>query len=215
MNNHIMLDLETLGTSRNSVIVSIGAVRFDPNDTSVGVRYFTAQFDADGMALQQRMGMTIDAATVAWWMRQGAAARQLFTNPTSVEDPVDALSKFAEFYNEVPDTRLWACGTDLDNSLLSDMYKAFSLPVPWRYSVSRDYRTMREIPGAPKLLDRHGVEHDALDDAITQMKHLQEIYTWQRSLLSASQAAQEQARILPHVSSQRGAAGISTPSQTR
>lgn len=180
MNDHIMLDLETLGTGRNSVILSIGAIRFDPYaDTALECEPFYVEFDKHGLALQQRMGLNIDARTVEWWMRQSVLARRVF-EPAFPKDPVQALQDFAEYVEQVPKTKIWGNGADFDNVLLGDMYEAFSVVRPWSYSRNRCFRTLKGLPGAPKLLHRYGVQHNGRDDAITQAQHLQEIYKWLR-----------------------------------
>lgn len=180
MNNHIMLDLETLGTGRNSVILSIGAVRFDPFIPRTAQAFdgtFYAEFGSDSLVLQQRLGLEINAATVEWWMRQSVLAKRVFKNGV-VDDPADALLRFTEFVNYTPRTKIWGNGSDFDNLLLGDMYDALSIKRPWSYSNNRCYRTMKNLPGGPSPSADGGVAHHALDDALRQAKHLVDIYQW-------------------------------------
>ncbi len=180
-NNHVMLDLETLDSATSAVVLSIGAVRFDPFNTgSTGVdARFYVEFDVDGLQLQQRMGRTTSAKTIAWWMSQGAMAKQVFV-PKFPKDPVHALGQFDDFLNVIPETKLWGNGADFDNLIIGSMYDSFSLKRPWSYGKNRCYRTLKSLPGAPALLIREGTEHNAYDDALTQAKHLQQIYAWLR-----------------------------------
>lgn len=183
MNNHIMLDLETLGTGRNSVILSIGAVRFDPFIPRTAQAFdgtFYAEFGSDSLVLQQRLGLEINAATVEWWMRQSVLAKRVFKNGV-VNDPVDTLARFSDFVAVSPEPWMWGNGADFDNMLLGDMYDAFSLKRSWSYGQNRCYRTMKNLPGAPVNLHIKGVAHNALDDAIRQAKHLADIYQWLRT----------------------------------
>lgn len=189
-----MLDLETLGTGRNSVILSIGAVYFNPYEISkgpIGPRFYL-EFGAESLALQQQMGMKIDAATVVWWMRQNAMAKTVFKDGVGA-DPVFALGAFSEFINYERNTCIWGNGSDFDNLLLGDMYDAFSIKRPWSYSKNRCYRTMKNLYGVPGIQERTGVQHNALDDAVTQALHLQEIFNWlqSRSLGSPEKLALE------------------------
>lgn len=216
MNNHVMLDLETLGTNRNSVILSIGAVRFDPHVISkdpIGPRFY-AEFGAESLVLQQRMGMQINAATVVWWMRQNAAAKTVFQDGIGT-DPVEALEGFSTFINEVPHTYIWGNGSDFDNLLLGDMYDAFSIKRPWSYSKNRCYRTMKNLYGVPGIQERTGVQHNALDDAVTQALHLQEIFNWLQSRSLGSPAKPALVKTPPPASSSQHAADTSTPSLTQ
>ena len=70
--NHIMVDIETLDTVQSAVVLSIGAVAFDPHTKELGEKFYV-EFTTDLQA-QQRLGRTISADTVTWWMQQGAAA---------------------------------------------------------------------------------------------------------------------------------------------
>lgn len=189
MNNHVMLDIETLGNRSTSLVTSIGAVRFWPH-VGTPMELFYVEFDAAGLALQQRMGMTTDPATILWWMQQDTAARLTVSNPRHVNDPVTALEDLRVFINKVPDTCVWGNGAAFDNTILGNMYDAFSLPRAWSHKYDRCYRTMRYLEDAPEQKP-YGTLHNALDDAIRQAKHLQEIFTWLHRLSLASLAEHE------------------------
>lgn len=74
----VMIDLETLGTAPGSAIVAIGAVAFDPASRELGAPA-TCRITA---ASCQHFGLTIDADTVEWWLKQSDAARsELLTEP--------------------------------------------------------------------------------------------------------------------------------------
>ena len=63
---------------------------------------------------------------------------------------------------------------DFDNIILGSLYDAFGLRKPWSYSRYRTVKNLGIGPRTPKV--REGVHHNALDDAITQARHLQEIF---------------------------------------
>ena len=70
----IMLDLETLATSPDSVILTFGAIKFDPFDPSkvldTGL-YFRINVDE-----QIALGRHVDEGTVAWWGTQNEQVRE-------------------------------------------------------------------------------------------------------------------------------------------
>lgn len=178
---HIMLDLETLDTASSAVVISIGAVAFDPRTNALGDKFYVEL--TDDIARQQAHGRTIAIDTVRWWMRQDALAKRVFSMspPDGVEraNTLDALSRFGLFVatNGARDAELWGNGADFDNIILGNLYDAFGLRKPWSYSRNRCYRTMKNLgigPRRPQV--REGVHHNALDDAITQAVHLQEIF---------------------------------------
>lgn len=165
--NNVMLDLETLGSSPGSVIVSIGAVRFS-REEEVGDRFYRTVDPASC----QRRGLTIDAKNVLWWLGQSEDARR---EVAKAQVPIEvALLDFSEFLGE--DARVWGNGATFDNVLLSEAYKAADLRRPWSHKGDRCYRTIKNLFGiglAPA--PRPAVEHNALDDAISQATHLIEM----------------------------------------
>ena len=178
---HIMLDLETLDTTSSAVVISIGAVAFDPETNALGDKFYVEL--TDDIAAQQARGRTISGDTVRWWMQQDALAKRVFSvpPPDGVErvNTFKALSRFGLFVaaNGARDVELWGNGVDFDNIILGSLYDAFGLNKPWSYSRNRCYRTMKNIgigPRKPQV--REGVPHNALDDAITQAANLQEIF---------------------------------------
>ena len=62
--HHVMLDLETLGTSSNAAIIVVGAIFFDPKTGKTGVPFYQIV-----KGPQDNNGI-IDADTVLWWMAQ-------------------------------------------------------------------------------------------------------------------------------------------------
>jgi hypothetical protein len=179
--NHIMLDLETLDTVSSAVVISIGAVAFDPYTNELGDKFYVEL--TDDVSGQQKHGRTISGDTVRWWMQQDVLAKRVFADPPpdGVErvSTLEALSRFGLFVaaNGDRDVELWGNGADFDNIILGSLYDAFGLRKPWSYSRNRCYRTMKNIgigPRKPRV--REGVHHNALDDAITQATHLQEIF---------------------------------------
>ena len=65
---NLMFDIETLGTKRNSAVLSIGAVLF--NQQAI-ISQFYVNID---LASNVQNARTIDSDTFYWWMAQSAAA---------------------------------------------------------------------------------------------------------------------------------------------
>lgn len=174
----IMLDLETLDTSPSALVVSIGAVAFDPMNPVLGDEFYLELSD---LRIQQVVGnRTISADTVSWWMQQDAMAKQVFA-PCAPDHPVrartvDALEKFALFIgdNGGSEALIWGNGADFDNIILGSLYESFGFKKPWSYSRNRCFRTLKSLAPFVKVA-REGTHHNALDDAITQVRHLHAI----------------------------------------
>jgi len=176
MSTHIMLDLETMGTSPDAAIVAIGAVAFagglDPYGAAIGARFYCAVDLADAVAC----GGVIDAPTVAWWMRQSDAARAVLRpGGTGMHS---ALAQFAQWlHQQLPehatedDLRVWGNGADFDPVILGRAYRRCGMPSPWGPYTARCYRTLKALRPDVARPPRVGLHHHAADDAETQARH--------------------------------------------
>jgi hypothetical protein len=163
--NHVMLDLETLGTRPGSVIVAIGAVQFDAQDIlSEFYREINIQ---DSLSY----GFQIDGETLRWWFRQSKAAQAaiLSEHPASL---VDTLQDFALWIPK--DSKVWGNGAAFDNALLAEAYHKTGMAVPWKYKHDRCFRTMADRSSVPPMYE--GTAHHALDDARGQARRLMAIW---------------------------------------
>lgn len=166
----VMIDLETLDTRPSTVILSVGAVRFDLEQPDVIGDTFHVHIDIDTCLAA---GRTVSGSTLLWWLDQDDDARKKISCADRV--PLrDALLSLSTFIG--PKDRVWGNGAGFDNVILSDAYRSLNLEQPWRYWGDMCYRTLknlyRHVP-RPELV---GVAHDALDDAVFQARHLQLIY---------------------------------------
>lgn len=165
-NDPIMLDLETLGTGPNSVIIAVGAVKFDPSELSI-TDVFYEVVDRDSCVA---IGLEIDQDTVDWWAKQSTEARSAFNEPG--KPIIGTLGKFSTFCNK--DSVVWGCGSDFDNVILTSAYRKAGMKLPWQFFNNRCYRTMKNMYPTVKL-KRGGTHHNAIDDAASQAHHLMAI----------------------------------------
>lgn len=162
--NHIMLDIETLGTRPGSVILQVAAVKFDPITGAVGDSFCSSVPTSQ----QHRRGATRDEATNDWWLDdpERSAILQRITCPFGEVTVV--LNALANFVVDSNPPRLWASSPNFDMVLLEDLYRRFSVSVPWTYRQFRDLRTLIDLVGAERysdILPAPEGAHDALVDA--------------------------------------------------
>ena len=163
----IMLDIETLATSPDAVVLTFGAIKFDPFNPSIQMSagiYFRINVDE-----QIDLGRRVDQGTVAWWGTQSAEVREEAlgeTDRASLEDFTKALNKFV-----VGAARIWAQGPVFDIVILENLYRQIGKPAPWQYYSIRDSRTLLKALGD----DRKGgaLLHNALADAVSQAEAVQ------------------------------------------
>jgi hypothetical protein len=167
----VMLDLETLDNSPTSLILSIGACKFHRTGTGIVGTTFEVFIDLEDAA---RHGLTMSAGTVDWWLHpdRDAARAELMNNKRNRLPLKEALLRFHTWMSG--DRPVWGCGSDFDNLILSNAYKAADMKQPWSFWNNRCYRTMKSLHPGVKV-ERVGTHHSALQDAVTQALHLQAI----------------------------------------
>lgn len=162
--NHVMIDLETLGTTADSVILSIGAVKFDLDSGSISDDGFYSSISVDSNLDSKRR---VSEATLLWWLKQPAAAQQVFFEPKDHLE--DALIRFSEFFDHDNFT-VWSNGADFDIPMLTHAFGQFGLSLPWKFYNTRCFRTYKGLPGAKNIRFQTGVKHNAMADAYSQAK---------------------------------------------
>jgi DNA polymerase III epsilon subunit-like protein len=159
---NIMIDIETLGTTPGSLILSVGAVPFDERGVFTQDGFHMAISAASCTAA----GLTIDPSTVAWWMRQSDAARAA-AFPEVACTLGQVLYELQAWFARTQGERVWCHGATFDVPLLDAAYRAMSMTPPWAFYNVRCTRTLYELAGVSP--DRtKGTHHNALDDAIAQ-----------------------------------------------
>lgn len=194
--HHIMVDLETLDTEQSAVVLSVGLVAFDPMTKELGEKLYIELTDTTDD--QQTIGRTISSSTFKWWMQQGVLARRVFATmpqegayrPSSLPEALNAICGFFA-RNGGDKVQLWGNGADFDNVILGSLFDSMGLKKPWSYSRNRCFRTMKRLSGIMGNLkiqtpDFEGTPHNALDDAVHQAVHLQEIFACLARQSSAS-----------------------------
>lgn len=168
-----MLDIETLSTETEAVVISIGAVNFFPSHNQTGFEFYAVVSDPEAQVVK---GGHIGMDTVRWWMKQSEAAREVFNEGVGSKT-VDVLRSLKEWISADPrDIPIWANGAGFDFPVLKNLFKRFQMEVPWDFRNERCYRTAKYMgPTCPDPMYT-GTKHNALSDAIWQARKLMTIY---------------------------------------
>jgi len=172
MSIHVMLDLETAGSSADAAILTIGAVKFDAENFRV-----TDQFhQAIDPKTAYRYGGRFEPDTVLWWMssKQDEARKMLMAKLNDAQDFEGVLHGFSDWFG--PDSLpVWGNGATFDNVILRRAYERVGLPCPWNFWHDRCHRTVKSFAPDVKPSRRGLPEHDALADAKWQMLQLGDV----------------------------------------
>ena len=167
----VMLDLESLSTRPDAVILTLGAVKFDPYTPDHFGDTLYLRIDVD---TQIADGRYVEEDTIDWWGRQHPDVREEalgVTGRVSVMDTIKQLSKFL-----VGVKNIWAQGSVFDIGCLENFYRQYGVPAPWYYWQIRDSRTLFGVHGDPREKNKLDL-HNALADCVSQAQAVQEIYS--------------------------------------
>lgn len=173
----VMVDLETLGNTPGSAILSIGAVAFDPETGEIDDPGLYTVINVNSCVVA---GLRFDQDTLDWWAQQSDEARKVLKMAWSQGGSMrltDALHSFSRYVDRFGGSgaRVWGNGADFDNAMLSAAYKAAGIAPGWKFWNSRCFRTLKNL--YPKVtFERVGTHHNALDDAKTQAVHALRIF---------------------------------------
>lgn len=176
---HVMLDLETLGTTPDAAFFDIGAVAF----TIDGVIHdrFSRQIKMNSAV----EGRAVSGDTVVWWLGQSEEARQKITRTQSgAGDQMSGIGMALIDLSDWVEARkkahglagVWSNGATFDIPMLEHAFRQNGMDVPWPFWLTRDCRTVeamaKEIGVERSQCVRQGVHHSALDDAVYQAAYV-------------------------------------------
>ena len=172
-----MIDIETLGISPNSVVMTIGAIKFNRIDDIKSIEYMDSFYCRVSKESCLKLGLEINKETEEWWEKQSEEAKyEIFKNNKNRYDIKDALIKLTNFIGNCK--IIWANGITFDCIILENCYKKCNFDFPWKYYNLRDARTIYDI-GNVSLKDfssEKNQKHNALYDCYIQIKALKQAF---------------------------------------
>jgi len=160
MAKHLMVDLETLATTPNAAILTIGAVTFDPNSAKI-YNEFYRRVELESL---DALDTYIDDGTLEWWSKQDKAAQDEAFDPEGREPIQNVLGDFYKFC--MGSTRFWSHGAAFDIVILEYYFRKINKPFPWNFWDVRDTRTIFDLGMDPEMPQAN--KHNALEDARRQ-----------------------------------------------
>jgi DNA polymerase III epsilon subunit-like protein len=160
----IMLDIETLGTGYNSVVVQVAMVYFDRYTKQTGSA-FCMNIDPESCI---EYGLKTDKSTLDWWETQPKEVQEsVLTNGKPLPEVLNEIRKFIKYGSII-----W-CHATFDVPLLENAFKATNIVVPWKYTNVRDLRTIVDISGIDLKTYKWDEfkTHNALEDCCFQINY--------------------------------------------
>lgn len=179
---HVMIDIETLGTTQDSTILQIGAVGFAKDGMDPG-------FYADVTVEDQiAMSRKVDPFTLGWWLDRTSSEARLSVferrdiDKRSLLHSLVALNQYIKAYliddthNNTKHDKLWANSPAFDLAIIRNAMEMCEIKPVWQYWHEADVRTLKVIDGIMQgveikkipVMHEGLVMHNALDDAKNQ-----------------------------------------------
>jgi len=171
MAQHAMIDLETLGTKPDCVILTLGAIKFNPFTNEDPHSGIYQKIDIDE---QDTLGRTQDDSTIEWWGNQSASVQEeAFTEEGRI-----GLDKMTSEINKflVGVDVIWAQGPAFDIVILENLYQQLNKPIPWNFWQIRDSRTLFSLLKKDPRKSIQQEAHNALADCYYQALSVQTAY---------------------------------------
>jgi len=165
-----MLDIETLGTCPDCVVLTLGAVKFNPYTKEDIIGGIYCKPDVDDQIVRGRI---VREDTMQWWLDQAEAVRE---EALGMEDRIPVTQMLKELNRFlVGVNNIWAQGTVFDIGILEHLYKQYDMTPNWQYWQIADSRTLFKVHGDPRQKGKEGL-HNALEDCVSQAQAVQTIF---------------------------------------
>ena len=167
----VMMDIETMSTDSNAVVVSISCVEFDLETGEIGSKF------ERGLKLnpQVKAGGVVDMNTVMWWMEQSDEARAALTfyYRKPVKEVLMELNTWlGSLHDNIKDLKLWGNGATFDNVIVRNLCKRHDMELMVPFWCDNDVRTLVTLSGInTRDYEFTGVKHHGIDDCKHQIKY--------------------------------------------
>jgi len=169
----VSLDIESLSTQLDAVILSIAAVPFSTKKLEVYAEdAYSVQLD-----INSQIGRHVCSDTLAWWDKQNKDVRhEAMSGKTVITDALQGLYDWSE-KNKLLDSKWWAKGVDFDMGIIKDACSDYKVPVAWKYYNKMELRTLAYLASRRVGINTYpkpskDKAHTALGDAIHQANEI-------------------------------------------
>lgn len=172
MPTHATIDIETLSTKPDAVVLTIGGIKFNPFTKEEPHSEFYYRLEVNE---QSERGRDIEEDTLNWWATQPPEIMEEALgdeNRVSVAQTLTDLNKWL-----VGADKIWCQGPVFDICILENMYRQYDKHFNWVFWNIRDSRTLFGLmPEDPRKKYKFAA-HNALEDCRIQSKCIQEVYS--------------------------------------
>jgi len=163
----VMIDIETLGINPDSVVLTIGAIKFRKDEDLKSLDSYETFYVKIDQNSCTEIGCKVDPKTVDWWNKQSVESRYEAIESDDRITIREALIKLSKWLKG--DNIIWANSPSFDCVILENVYKKCKLDIPWKFWLIRDCRTLFDLTGITKNDLPNNHQHHALYDCYSQL----------------------------------------------
>lgn len=156
----LMIDVESLGTDADSVVLSIGILVFSRDTFSI-IETFYLEFNTIDQILR---GRRVSSSTQDWWLRQDKEELERLLTSKNTVDMQTLIELIKDLKSAYKIEKVWSRGC-MDFHIVQDICNN-----PFYYNQSADVRTLDifgvKVPTPP---------HNALEDCKIQLEYIKEV----------------------------------------
>ena len=161
-----MIDIETLATTTDAVVLTIGACKFDPYTLTPPTDGFYVRLEAE---MQTHMGRKMCNDTLEWWSKQPKHIQEEALGEGNRTPVAKALIDLRKWMNIDNNTYVWSQG-NFDLPILKSLAEDMGRPIAIHYWQILDSRSIMTLFGK-----RAQSTHNALEDCLGQVQIIQDI----------------------------------------
>jgi 3' exoribonuclease, RNase T-like len=169
MAKHLMVDLETLATTPDASVLTIGAVKFNPDHSFIDRSKSNIFYRRISLESCSELGLVEDPGTLDWWAKQAPEIIEEAFHPENRHPIQQVMEEFTKFCWGCD--RYWSHGSIFDIIILEHIYRKLGKGAPWNFWDVRDTRTLFDLGYDPEM--PKDAKHNALEDAYRQARGVQ------------------------------------------
>lgn len=162
---NIMVDLETLSTSMDAHILTVGAVAFNPQSGEI-IDKFYHRVDFKSC---EEIDLKKSEDTMFFWRSQPSAVYEEAFGSENRKPIKEVMNEFTKFWNKNNGKEFWCNGANFDEPILSTVFERLHLQKPWKFWNVRCLRTFMSLKNVTMKMFGE-VKHNALDDCLNQIR---------------------------------------------
>lgn len=166
---HIVVDIETLSTKRNAVVIDIAAVAVDWNrPTSNQFQIYLRDKEQSESGL-----FDIDSSTIAFHLKNDPNfIDDCNNNGVIFQEAVQSFADWIQMQSSDVELHMWSQGKDFDYPILENLFNAAGVKIPWNYGRIHCLRDLVWLNPAARLKSEGPTAHKALPDALQEARQL-------------------------------------------